>query len=418
MQIDTKLDFNLISLEQAETIHAMLELTAPDLPGERRRDPATLQVVLDRSGSMAGGALHSSLVAIDSLLGRLLPDDHFGLVVFDDEVAVAVPAGELGDPASARALLRRIGPGGMTNLSGGLLRGIQEAQRVAGEGGATVVLLSDGHANQGVTDHAGLAEFAAGAYRGGIATSTIGIGRGYDEDLMEAIARGGQGNSSFGEDGDEAGAQLASEVEGLLEQSVQAASLTVRPAAPVSAVRLYNDLPTSPLDGGFVAELGGLYGEETRRLVLEIDVPGIAALGPARVCELELRWVEVEAMEQKVARIPVNVNVVPGDQAAGRVPDAEVSTEVAYQRAQRSKKEASEEIRRGDILAAQHCYDAARADLASARRRAPRRLHDDLDQEIEMLARLSEESARDRFAARKRSISDYHLKARRRGRRY
>ena len=55
----------------------------------------------------------------------------------------------------------------MTNLGGGLLRGIQEAQRVAAEGGATLVLLSDGHANEGVTDHDRLAEFAAGAYHAG-----------------------------------------------------------------------------------------------------------------------------------------------------------------------------------------------------------------------------------------------------------
>ena len=93
MQIDTKLDFNLISLEQEETINLLLELTAPELEGERRRDPATLQVVLDRSGSMADGSLVSALQAIDSLLGRLSPEDRFGLVVFDDGVQVAVPAG-------------------------------------------------------------------------------------------------------------------------------------------------------------------------------------------------------------------------------------------------------------------------------------------------------------------------------------
>ncbi len=112
MQIDTKLDFNLISLEQEETIHALLELTAPELPGERRRDPATLQVVLDRSGSMADGSLHSALVAIDGLLGRLRPDDRFGLVLFDDAVQVAIPAGELGDPDRARAILGQIGRAG------------------------------------------------------------------------------------------------------------------------------------------------------------------------------------------------------------------------------------------------------------------------------------------------------------------
>ena len=68
-----------------------------------------------------------------------------------------------------------------------------------------------------------------------------------------------------------------------LEQSVHAASLTMRPGDEVSAVRLFNDLPVSGIDGGFMAELGDFYGGETRRLLLEIDVPAIQRLGLATV---------------------------------------------------------------------------------------------------------------------------------------
>ena len=161
----------------------------------------------------------------------------------------------------------------MTNLSGGLLRGIQEAQRAASGDGATLVLLSDGMANEGVTDHGQLEQFAAGAQRQRISSSTIGIGLGYDEELLATIARGGGGNASFAEQGDEAGAALASEVDGLLDQAVQAASLTVRPSSDVEAVRLFNDLPATAIEDGFMAELGDLHAGETRRVLLEIDVP-------------------------------------------------------------------------------------------------------------------------------------------------
>src|SRR5690606_33817671 len=112
------------------------------------------------------------------------------------------------------------------------------------------------------------------------------------------------------------GRALASEVEGLLAQTAQAVSLTVRPSREVAAVRLFNDLPSTPIEGGFMVELGDLYSEETRRLVLEIDVPAIAELGLAQVCELELRWVDLRTMRSELATIPVHVNVVPGDQAA------------------------------------------------------------------------------------------------------
>ena len=156
------------------------------------------------------------------------------------------------------------------------------------------MLLSDGHANRGVTDHDELEAFAGGSAGDGITISTIGIGAGYDEDLLEAISRGGTGNSHFAEDGDEAGAHLASEVEGLLEQVAQAVSLTVRPADSVSQVRLFNDLSVSQIDGGFMVELGELIADENRKLLFEIDVPDIATLGPAQVCEIELRWVDTD----------------------------------------------------------------------------------------------------------------------------
>ena len=45
--------------------------------------------------------------------------------------------------------------------------------------------------------------------RRGIATSTIGIGLGYDEDLLAAIVARRRGNAHFAEHGDEAGAALA-----------------------------------------------------------------------------------------------------------------------------------------------------------------------------------------------------------------
>ena len=347
MDLNAKLDFNVIAVDQGETVNLLLEIAAPGLKGDRRRDPARLQVVLDRSGSMAGGQLVTALQAIDSLIGRLHADDVFGLVVFDDEIQVAVPSAPVGDGTAIRQVLHQIGTGGMTNLGGGLLRGVQECGRTSDGASTTLVLLSDGHANRGVTDHRELESFAGGGSREGITISTIGIGRGYDEDLLEAISRGGSGNSHFAEDADEAGAKLASEVEGLLEQVAQAVSLTVKPSDSVSEIRLFNDLSVSQIESGFMVELGELVADENRKLLFEIDVPDIAVLGPAQVCEIELRWVDTETMESKLAKIPVNVNVVPGDQAAGRVKDEQVDTELTFQQSQRDKRLAAEDLKMG-----------------------------------------------------------------------
>src|SRR5699024_5260299 len=111
--------------------------------------------------------------------------------------------------------------------SSGLLRGIQEARRAAGERGATLLLISDGHANTGVTDHDQLAEVARQGREHGVTTTTMGYGLGYDEALMEAVAAGGAGTPLFAWDPDTAHGLLAQEAEYLLAKSAQAVSLRV-----------------------------------------------------------------------------------------------------------------------------------------------------------------------------------------------
>ena len=323
-----------------------------------------------------------------------------------------LPAGQLADKAAARAAVLGIGPGGMTNLSSGLLRGIQEARRVAGKTGATLLLLSDGHANSGVTDVDALATVAAGAHAQGVATTTIGIGLGYDETLLAGIAEGGRGSHAFAPDGDGAASVVAGEVGGLLSKTVQAASLVVRPRSSVSAVTVWNDLPSQAVDGGVTIEVGDLWAGETRRLLLTLAVPAMPALGLAQVASLELRYVALPAFAEEVVTLPLAVNVVPGDQAAGRVPDPQVRTELLYQQAQRAKRSAAEALQRGDAAAAVSLYSSAGAAIARCPHASP-----ELREEGAILAELAGRTAAgDGVWSAKRSRAEHSRKARRRGR--
>ena len=57
MKISAGLDLDVVAFEQRDEFTLLVELTAPDTPSDAERVPATLQVVLDRSGSMGGGRL-------------------------------------------------------------------------------------------------------------------------------------------------------------------------------------------------------------------------------------------------------------------------------------------------------------------------------------------------------------------------
>src|SRR6476659_6365083 len=129
MHITTQLDLDVIAIERDDQLSLLVELTAPTPEPAAERSPRTLVVVLDRSGSMAGERLDGAKAALTALVDRLDPADRFGLVTFDDDVTVEIAAAPMTDKGATKRRIDGVQPGGMTNLSAGYLRGLQEAQR-------------------------------------------------------------------------------------------------------------------------------------------------------------------------------------------------------------------------------------------------------------------------------------------------
>ena len=368
MHINAHLDIDLVAIETTDSVTLMLELEAPaadDLSMDRPEHTAV--VVLDRSGSMDGSPLESAKRALISLVDRLDDRDRFGLVTFDHEAQVVIPAGRIADLGRDRLRddVDAVVSGGSTDLSSGYLRGLQEANRVTTETGATVLVLSDGYANAGVIDPVQLRGIAKRAAEQRVTTSTIGIGLGYDEAILTELATGGNGNHSFGYGPDDAAAAVAAELDGLLSKTVQAASLLIEPTGDVSGITVLNDLSTMAVENGVLAELGDFYSGETRRIVVTIDVPAMAALGLEQVATLTLTYVELATLEQHTVTLPVSVNVVPQDVAKGRVAKPEVSREKLFLETQSAKREVEEALRNGDVEAARSRLSAAKGILSA-----------------------------------------------------
>ena len=367
MHINAHLEFDVVALQQDDTVTVMVELEAPPAPAADEAAPHVEHaavVVLDRSGSMAGERLHAAQRALTQLVDRLDDRDRFGLVAFDHDATVTVPAGRVGDVGKQqlRAAIASLRPGGSTDLASGYLRGLQEARRVASAAGATVVLLSDGHANTGIVDPLTFRQLAAKAAGNGITSSTIGIGIGYDQDILAEVATGGSGNHSFAEGADQAGAAITAEFDGLLSKTVQGASLLISPGDRVTQINVLNDLPGHVVDSAILTDLGDLYAGETRRVVVAFEVPATDQLGMVEIAQLTFTYTGLPDLEQHTVTIPVTINVVPADVAAGRVPKPEVAREKLFLTSQTGKREAEEAILRGD-------YETARQRLSESRRR-------------------------------------------------
>lgn len=341
---------------------------------------------------------------------------------FDDAADVVVPAGPLTDKQRATDAVARIDAGGLTDLSSGYLRALQELRRgttAAGSRGGTVLIVSDGHVNQGIQDVDALAGVTAKAAADGIVTSTLGYGRGYDETLLSAMARAGNGNHVFADDPDAAGAAIAGEVDGLLAKSAQAVTLTVRFVPQVQKLTLYNDLPAHQIaERELMIELGDLHALEQRKLLLQMKVDGLAALGVTLVADLELRYVETATLTEHTVTLPISVNVVPGDELGDRIPDPKVQSEKLYQEGQAEKLEASRAFERGDLATGQDALRRARTRLAEAANLSSPDDRGAIDADLQALRalafRLHESGA---AYVSKATRDSYHLSNRKRGRR-
>jgi Ca-activated chloride channel family protein len=331
-------------------------------------------LVLDRSGSMSGEPLAAAKDSISRLVRQLAPHDCFGLVTFDDQAEVVIPPMLMADHAM-EPLQRAIGsihPGGMTDLSAGYLLALREVKRslaTTQHTGATVLIVSDGHANGGITEPDRLKEVAAKALTGNIVTSTLGLGLGYDEILLDTITRGGNGNHRFAPDIDTAVKEIQQTVTDLLDVSVLAATVRITPQGDaIDGIRLRQDLPVWREPGALVVNIGDLYAGEERKLLLTFDVPAVSDLGTCTIAEIAIDFTTVEDLAEHHVELPITVNVVPGDQARNRVPNPVVEVERLLADTDEAKKSATQALRSDDADTAEASLDAMLTDISSMRR--------------------------------------------------
>jgi len=352
MNVKAILDIDLVALESAEKVTMMLDMTAPITDAAKSRPGQAVEVVLDRSGSMSGPEFESAKESILKLIDRLAPQDSFGLVAFDDHALIVAPMRTMADhdmPALRKAV-REMQTGGNTDISAGYTMGLRELARATTDAGATLLLISDGHANSGEQDPAVLAQIATTHAANKVTTSTIGLGTGYDEKILEAMAQGGNGAHRFAYTIDEAIGAIAAEVDDLLEKSVVNAVLRFTPSPALTTnprIEILQRLPHFKEGDTYVVQLGDLYAGENRRFVIDIEVPGMPALGLATIADITLEYLDVAKMQEITVSMPVQVNVVPDDVAKGRLADPVVRAERLILTAQTEKATAIDELRNG-----------------------------------------------------------------------
>ncbi|WP_445638433.1 VWFA domain-containing protein [Nostoc sp. DSM 114161] len=272
--LKTSYDFDQAILPAGSSLKTNILLRFRADVAESPRRNLNLSLVIDRSGSMAGAPLHHALRAAESVVDRLEPEDILSVVVYDDEVDTVVTPQPVKDKAGLKNSIKKVRAGGITNLSGGWLKGCEHVKKQLDPQKINrVLLLTDGHANMGIQDPKVLTTTSGQKAEEGITTTTLGFDRGFNEDLLIGMARAANGNFYFIQSIDEATEVFSIELDSLRAVVGQNLKVTVELADGVKLIDTLSLAKVSQNKAGQTAiALGELYEGEDKLLGLSLEI--------------------------------------------------------------------------------------------------------------------------------------------------
>jgi len=290
---------------------------------EADRTPVNVAIVLDKSGSMGGEKIQHAREAAVMAIQRLRADDIVSVVVYDTTVNVLVPATKLSNKEAVIDTVRSISAGGNTALFAGVSRGANEVRKFHSKNCVNrVILLSDGLANVGPSAPSDLAELGQSLGRENISVTTIGLGLGYNEDLMTQLAMHSDGNHMFAETPTELAGVFDAEFGDVLAVVAQDVLVTIELDARVRPVRGLGREMDIALQRATV-RLNQLYAGQMKYALLEVELPaytGEALLlpSPTPIATVGVTYVNMktQSLERIFKKVAVRLTAEPDEARA------------------------------------------------------------------------------------------------------
>jgi Ca-activated chloride channel family protein len=293
IRLETRLANPVMKDGEAQKNYLRIALQGCKPEPSDNRTPVNVSFVIDRSGSMYGPRLAQAREAAIMAINRLQPSDIASVVIFDQSVDVLVPAQHVTDPNQITDQVRLISARGSTAIHAGVLMGAAEvAKNKDARRLNRVVLLSDGQANVGPSRPGDFAQLGQALLSQGISVSTIGVGLGYNEDLMLQLARASDGNHAFARDPSDLITIFNKEFSDVLSSCAQTVSVDVEFKAGVHPVRALSR--DGVIDGQHAQfTLNQVYAATEHYILLEVAVDKSVAEPAATPDEQDFGLVKV-----------------------------------------------------------------------------------------------------------------------------
>jgi hypothetical protein len=328
VNVSASFDRKLVSENGDSIRYLLVELQAapPDAQVDSvASSPLNLALVIDSSRSMVGERLHAALRAAEDIIEGLNSSDFISIVSFSDTALVHARGISCDAAGKQKALeaLHTICLRAGTNISEGWFSGAECVGMVMIEHGNCknhVLMLSDGHANQGTLEPTALLLHATELQKRGVTASAVGVGEGYSTAQLYAIAQHGGGRIHHATHPPEIVEVVLGELDELRARTVE--NLVVKISFPESVTLKSLNIIPCPVEADHVRCIfGGMSAGSTRAAVFRVGTSagkldekvelrieaswrncGQPLLVRAPVCKAELIYANLE----KNAMQPIN----------------------------------------------------------------------------------------------------------------
>lgn len=293
-------------------LEVLVRVQAPEAPegAAKKRPPYGIGLVIDRSGSMSGQPIEEARRCAAYVVDQLRADDWVSVVEFDNRVKLAAAAQPKGDGRLLMRAIEDICAGGNTNLHGGWHAGAEDlAKSVLEAGLKRVILLSDGCANEGITETSEIADQCREMAKAGVTTSTYGLGRSFNEELMVAMADAGQGNHYYGETAEDLMEPFRAEFDLLSNLCLKGLKLKATGCSGGS-VEMLNQLTGNAEEGWLLPDLA--WGSEAWA-VLRVRIPkgAVPSEGIATDClNVDLSATDLDGSVHLFGSLPLSLSAI------------------------------------------------------------------------------------------------------------
>ena len=287
----TALSIAAYPAEAGEDGYLLMILAPPDAKAPAPKREVTL--VLDRSGSMAGGKIEQVRAAALQVVEGLDDGEAFNIITYNEAVSPLFDAPRLRDAASvaaAREFIAGLRPSGGTNIHDALQRAVSQP---VGAGRLPVVLfLTDGLPTVGETFEKTIRDRIAAANTGKRRIFTFGVGTDVNTPLLARLADDSRATSVFVLPKEDVEMKVVSVFRRLAGPQVAEPVLDVRnPDGSLAAGRTDEILP-SPLPDLFAGDARVIVGRFRGQTPIAFSIRG---RGPAGDIETKATFDPVTA---------------------------------------------------------------------------------------------------------------------------